>query len=372
MRRSDASVTRLARPILHVVGARPNFVKAAPMLNALAQRGASQLLIHTGQHYDPTLSDVLFQQLSLPAPDLNLNVGSGSHAVQTARMMIRLERALRRFDPGWVIVYGDVNSTLAAALVCAKLSIPFAHVEAGLRSDDRAMPEEINRRVVDALADRLFTPSADADDNLRREGIDSARIQCVGNVMIDSLVKVLPFIDSLSFRSPFEPPRQFALVTLHRPENVDEPGILRKLLDTLLDISSDFALPMIFPVHPHTRARLDRLDVSWPPVNQFHMTDPLGYLEFIALEQRATLVITDSGGVQEETTFLGVPCLTVRDSTERPITVTLGTNILVGQDKVHLRTCVEAILAGHARPGQIPPLWDGHSADRIADSLLAL
>jgi len=357
--------------ILHIVGTRPNFVKAAPVIAALNTPGTWQTLIHTGQHYDPVLSDVFFKQLGLPIPDLNLNVGSASHTVQTARIMINLEQALSQLNssPDWVVVYGDVNSTLAAALVCAKIGLPFAHVEAGLRSGNRTMPEEINRRVIDSLADMLLTPSEDADANLQREGIDPERVKRVGNVMIDSLFRLLPFADAASFNWPFELPQHFALFTLHRPENVDQSAHLQYLLEQLITLSHDYKLPIIFPVHPRTRTKLNDLAINWPPTADFRLIDPLGYLQFIALERRATVVITDSGGVQEETTALGVPCLTIRDSTERPVTVTLGTNRIVGKDGSGLRDALELILNGKphvAHVSELPSLWDGHAADRIA------
>lgn len=348
--------------ILHVVGARPNFMKAAPLLTALRQRGCRQTLVHTGQHYDPAMSDVFFEQLELPAPDVNLDVRSGSHAQQTAEIMARFEPVVLAHRPDVVLVYGDVNSTMAAALVCAKLQIALGHVEAGLRSFDRTMPEEVNRVVTDQLADFLFTPSPDADANLQREGMDGDKIFLVGNVMIDSLVRLLP----LAQRSlpPGLPPR-YALVTLHRPGNVDEEESLREIADTLLTIHQD--LPVVFPAHPRTQERLARFGVD---LGQLYFMDPLPYLQFLALQARATVVITDSGGMQEETTYLGVPCLTLREHTERPITVTEGTNILVGHDFAKLRREVWKITAGLGKQGSAPALWDGAAAQRIADVLL--
>ena len=353
--------------VLHVIGARPNFMKAAPVLAALKARGAEQVLVHTGQHYDTKMSDVFFQHLGLPDPDVNLNVGSGSHSVQTAEVMMRFEPVVRERQPDWVLVYGDVNSTVAAALVCAKLLVRVAHVEAGLRSNDRTMPEEINRIVTDSIADLLLTPSADGDENHRREGVAESRIRRVGNVMIDTLVRLLPVArerwPELSREHALE---RFGLLTLHRPSNVDEPAKLGRLVKALGEISR--SLPLVFPIHPRTRQALQSLAVDVPPT--LILTEPLGYLDFLALQERATLVITDSGGVQEETTYLGVPCLTLRANTERPVTVTIGTNVLIGDDLDRLRAEVASILSGTTRKGAIPDLWDGHAADRIADVLL--
>lgn len=350
--------------ILHVVGARPNFIKAAPVYAACARRGIAQTLVHTGQHYDYNMSEVFFTQLGLPDPDINLEVGSSSHAEQTAQVMQRFEKVALAARPDWVIVYGDVNSTLAASLVCAKLLIPVAHVEAGLRSFDRSMPEEINRLLTDQIADLLFTPSEEAVANLLREGIRADKVHFVGNVMIDTLLKCLSLARQLP---PDRYPPHFALVTLHRPSNVDDSAALEAIMTALARISQ--RLPVIFPVHPRTRQRITDL-APLEHSTHFHLVEPLGYLEFLNLEQHATVVITDSGGVQEETTFLGVPCLTLRENTERPITVSLGTNILVGSDYARLEQEIDAILAGNFKTGQIPPLWDGQSAERIADALL--
>jgi UDP-N-acetylglucosamine 2-epimerase (non-hydrolysing) len=333
-------------------------MKAAPVLRALSDSGFHQSLVHTGQHYDANMSEVFFRELEIPQPDVNLEVGSGSHAQQTAAIMSRLEPLLLQRKPRLVMVYGDVNSTLAAALVCAKLAIPVAHVEAGLRSRDRTMPEEINRLVADQLSDLLFTPSRDADENLEQEGIPRQRIHQVGNVMIDSLVRLLPrALDGERVGVP----EQYALVTLHRPSNVDDPETLRAVVDCLLAVSKD--LSVVFPVHPRTRERISQFNIS---TDGLQLCDPLAYLEFLGLEARAQVVITDSGGVQEETTFLGVPCLTLRANTERPVTIEIGTNLLVGDDMQMLRTEVRNILEGRAKKGAIPPLWDGHAAERIA------
>ncbi len=352
--------------IVHVVGARPNFMKVAPVYEALAARGMSQTLIHTGQHYDDKMSDVFFDDLHLPRPDVNLGVGSASHAVQTAEVMIRIEPVLATIAPTWVLVYGDVNSTMAAALVAVKLRLRTAHVEAGLRSRDRSMPEEINRIVTDQVADLLLTPSSDGDENLIAEGIPRDRIRMVGNVMIDTLVKLLPAARerwrSLAERWSLS---RFALVTLHRPSNVDDERRLSSLLGTLVAISSE--LPVVFPVHPRTRESIRRAEVELP--DRVVVTEPLGYLDFLGLQERATVVITDSGGVQEETTVLGVPCLTLRSNTERPVTVTIGTNTLIGDDLDRLRRCVTDVIEGRGKRGLVPPQWDGHAAERVADAL---
>jgi UDP-N-acetylglucosamine 2-epimerase (non-hydrolysing) len=346
--------------ILHVVGARPNFMKAAPVLAALAGiRGLRQTLIHTGQHYDSNMSDVFLQQLDMPPVDLNLEVGSGSHARQTAEIIARFEPVVTDCHPDLVLVYGDVNSTMATALVCSKLQVRVGHVEAGLRSRDRGMPEEINRLITDQLSDLLFTPSEDADENLRREGIVASKIHRVGNVMIDTLARLLP--RCLSYK-PDDLPARYALVTLHRPSNVDDLGWLRTLMVALAELSQDLAI--FFPVHPRTRQRMSELDL--PANGRLCLMDPKPYLEFLALEQGATVVITDSGGMQEETSFLGVPCLTLRENTERPITVSRGTNLLIGRDVSRLQTEIHRILAGKTIKASPIPLWDGHAADRIA------
>lgn len=351
--------------ILHVVGARPNFMKASPVLRAVAAHGQfHQTLVHTGQHFAPDMSDVFFQQLAMPAPDVNLEVGSASHARQTAEIMVRLEPVLCDRRPDFVLVYGDVNSTVAAALVCSKLGIAVGHVEAGLRSRDRSMPEEINRLVTDQLSDLLFTPSADGDDNLRGEGIPAEKIHCIGNVMIDTLVRLLPQAQpprDLRLREPY------ILVTLHRPANVDDLSWLERTLHVFSDCARE--ITVVFPVHPRTRQRLLELP-SFQAADGLLLLDPLPYLEFLALQQRAALVVTDSGGIQEETSFLGVPCLTVRENTERPITLTRGTNTLVGRDPVRLAAALRSgLAAGHKRSSI--PLWDGHAAERLVAVLAA-
>ena len=351
--------------LLHVVGARPNFMKAAPVWRALSARSeVKQTLIHTGQHYDNNMSDVFFSQLCMPVPDVNLGVGSASHTQQTAEIMRRLEPIILERKPDMVVVYGDVNSTMAAALVCAKLQIPVAHVEAGLRSFDRTMPEEVNRLVTDQLADILFSHCEDADINLRREGVPPGKIHNVGNVMIDSLIRFLPMVENHELNGL---PERFALVTLHRPSNVDDGRVLGGILKSLLEISE--RLPVVFPVHPRTRQAITALRVD---ASRLHLLEPLPYLEFLALERRAVAVITDSGGVQEETTYLKIPCITLRDNTERPVTVSLGTNVLVGHDGEKLRMQISKILGGETKSGTIPPLWDGRAGERIAEVLFQM
>jgi UDP-N-acetylglucosamine 2-epimerase (non-hydrolysing) len=351
---------------MHVVGARPNFMKAAPVFRELQQHaGTRQILVHTGQHYDVNMSDVFFQQLRIPLPDINLQVGSGSHAQQTAEIMRRFEPVVLEHRPDCVLVYGDVNSTLAASLVCSKLHTRVAHVEAGLRSFDRSMPEELNRLVTDQLSDLLFTPSEDGNRNLEREGIPPEKIHFVGNVMIDTLVEMLP---EAKTHLPHGLPSKFGLVTLHRPSNVDDLKWLRDMLSELHEIGSQ--IPMIFPVHPRTREQIGQISSDLVG-NGLRLLDPLPYLSFLALEQSASVVITDSGGVQEESTYLGVPCLTVRGNTERPITIELGTNILVGTEPKRVRQEIEGILAGRAKRGKIPTFWDGRASKRIAKVLLS-
>lgn len=360
--------------IVHVAGARPNFMKVAPVMDALGRRaGVSQFLIHTGQHYDANMSEIFFTQLGLPAPDINLGVGSGSHAAQTAQIMTKIEAVLIENKPDMVMVYGDINSTVAAALVCAKLLIPVAHVEAGLRSFDRTMPEEINRIVTDQLADLLFTPSIDGDENLLHEGKPREQIRLVGNVMIDTLVRLKERATAMHSPqqvagkyniSPGTIANGYGLVTLHRPSNVDDPVMLNKIIKTLSELSRD--LPMVFPIHPRTYRRLKSLGLRVDDRDVF-LIEPVGYLEFLALQQGATVVITDSGGIQEETTYLGIPCLTIRGNTERPVTVTVGTNTLVGTNMDRMKAELFNILNGDARKGAIPPLWDGKTSERIAN-----
>ena len=348
--------------VLHVVGARPNFMKAHPVYRALSRRPrVEQVIVHTGQHYDFNMSDVFFQELGMPAPDVNLQVGSGSHAQQTAEIMSRFEPVVLERRPDLVLVYGDVNSTVAAALVCSKLMIRVGHVEAGLRSFDRTMPEEINRLLTDQLADLLFTPSADGNRNLAKEGVAADKVHLVGNVMIDTLVQMLP---AARQRLSRDLPERFVLVTLHRPGNVDDTAWLSSMMAVLSRVSSD--LPVLFPMHPRTRQRLAEAGTG-AQANGLRILDPLPYLDFLGLQTRATAVVTDSGGIQEETTFLGVPCLTVRENTERPVTIEVGTNVLVGRDLGRLQSELQRVLKGERQQAAVPPLWDGHAAERIAE-----
>ncbi len=352
---------------LHVVGARPNFMKVAPVVRALGARsGIQQTIVHTGQHYDANMSDVFFRELGIPEPDVNLQVGSGSHAQQTAGIISRFEAVVLERKPDMVLVYGDVNSTVAAALVCAKLGIRVGHVEAGLRSFDRTMPEEINRLLTDQLADLLFTPSEDGNENLAREGVPEHKVHLVGNVMIDTLVRLLP---KAKEQMPAGVPESFVLVTLHRPGNVDDSDFMRAILHELDEISR--RVPVLFPIHPRTRQRLLDFGLTANGNANLRLTEPLSYLQFLALQTRAAVVITDSGGIQEETTYLGVPCLTVRENTERPITETVGTNFLVGRDMGLLRKELQNVVDGKRKLGQVPPLWDGRAAERIADIVVS-
>lgn len=349
-------------------------MKAAPVMRALDSRPqVRQTLVHTGQHYDDALSDVFFEQLQMPRPNFNLGIGSGTHAQQTGGVMLKLEPILKYRSPDLVLVYGDVNSTVAAALTCSKMGVRLGHVEAGLRSRDRTMPEEINRLLTDQIADLLFTPSPDADENLLREGIETARIHRVGNVMIDTLTRLLPCSEKHFPAGTLKP---YVLVTLHRPSNVDDLPWLRALLTALADLSRQ--LHVVFPVHPRTRQRLDELGPVHGLDERFRLLPPLPYLEFLALQRQAALVITDSGGIQEETTFLGVPCLTVRENTERPITITHGTNQLVGRDLERLSRIASEIVERISEPGNRKlaaapvPGWDGHAAERIADIVMQI
>jgi len=335
-------------------------------MRALASHGnVRQALVHTGQHYDIKMSDVFFMELGIPAPDVNLQVGSGTHAQQTAAIMTAFEPVLLERKPDVVVVYGDVNSTVAAALVCSKLGVKVAHVEAGLRSGDRSMPEEINRVLTDQLADMLFTPSADGDANLAREGVSSDKIFLVGNVMIDTLVRLLP---SAEKNMPNDVSGQYALVTLHRPGNVDDPEFLVQVLSALEDLGS--GMTVVFPVHPRTRQRM--ADTGWKPSGngRLKLLEPLPYLTFLSLQKHATVVITDSGGIQEETTFLDTPCLTMRENTERPVTITMGTNQLVGRNVAKMCEAVAAIFAAPKKPYRVPPLWDGKASERIAEVIV--
>jgi UDP-N-acetylglucosamine 2-epimerase (non-hydrolysing) len=363
--------------ILCVVGARPNFIKIAPLMRELLRNGSPfrATLVHTGQHYDGAMKASFFQQLDIPEPDLDLEVGSGSHAVQTAQVMIRFEDALGRLRPDLVLVVGDVNSTLACALVAAKLGVPVAHVEAGLRSFDRSMPEEVNRVLTDRLSDLLFITERTAMDNLLREGIEPAQIHFVGNVMIDTLRHNLPRATpavkvladhGLPEKMLAEP--GYAVLTLHRPSNVDDPAVLARLLSTLAELSE--RVPVVFPVHPRTRQRI--MDTGLGAKLTQHRIfglPPLGYLELLGLMRQARLVLTDSGGLQEESTALGVPCVTLRENTERPVTIEEGTNVLVGTSPAKIRLAVDDILTTGGKRGRVPDLWDGYAARRITEVL---
>jgi UDP-N-acetylglucosamine 2-epimerase (non-hydrolysing) len=358
--------------VLNVVGARPNLVKIAPLMRAMRQHAEIQpLLIHTGQHYDEKLSEIFFRQMGISEPDFNLEVGSGSHAWQTAEILKRIEPVLIEQHPDLLLVVGDVNSTIAASLAASKLGIATAHVEAGLRSFDRSMPEEINRVLTDALADYLFVTEEDAIQNLTREGRPRERIYFVGNVMIDALQQFLPSARNSTILSELgliEGGRSlpFGILTLHRPSNVDSLDTLAPLLAAIEDVAEK--LPIIFPVHPRTRQKLERMARS--NHSALRLVPPVGYIDFLSLLSQARLVLTDSGGIQEETTALGVPCLTLRENTERPITVTQGTNQIVGQDPRRIAAAARQILDGRCKQGKLPPLWDGKASDRIVRILL--
>jgi UDP-N-acetylglucosamine 2-epimerase (non-hydrolysing) len=363
-------------PALCVVGARPNYMKMAPLIRAFAgePRMPHAVLVHTGQHYDYALNERLFSDLGMPAPDVNLEVGSGSHAVQTAEVMKRFEPLLDQYEPSCVVVVGDVNSTLACSLVAVKRGVAVVHVEAGLRSFDRSMPEEINRVLTDQIADLLYTTERSALDNLVREGVDASRVHFVGNLMIDSLRAALPKAVApeqtlrKEGRGEVALNRGFGVVTLHRPSNVDSPELLAALLETLKEISA--RLPLLWPMHPRTRANVERFGLlRYIDLPQLVCLQPQGYLEMVGLMKAASVVLTDSGGIQEETTALGVPCLTLRENTERPITVEQGTNTLVGAGLASLAAAVDGIIAGGGKRGRLPELWDGRCGARIAAHL---
>ncbi|WP_253871890.1 non-hydrolyzing UDP-N-acetylglucosamine 2-epimerase [Actinomadura rupiterrae] len=351
--------------LVHVLGARPNFVKAAPVIAALAERGARQAVVHTGQHYDRRMSEVFFDELGLPEPDVNLGVGSGSHASQTAALLVGLEEEFIRRSPALVIVYGDVNSTIAAALVAAKLGIPVAHVEAGLRSFDMTMPEEVNRRLTDQLSDLCLVTSPEAVGHLAAEGIPVGRAHFVGNPMIDTLLGNLIRFDTAKVRAEHGLPERYVLATMHRPANVDDPDKAAALVKSLHGVA-DIA-ELVIPVHPRGRANL--IAAGLDRHDRVRVLDPLGYVDFVAAVRGAAAVVTDSGGIQEETTVLGVPCLTVRPNTERPITITHGTNRLVSLEE--LVPAARKVLDGERPSGdRVPPLWDGHAGPRIAEVIL--
>ena len=375
---NDASVNVSLGPVICVVGARPNFMKMAPILRAMKSHvpPIPVLLVHTGQHYDKDMSDRLFEELDLPRPDINLEVGSATHAVQTAEVMRRFEPVLDGHYPTCVLVVGDVNSTLACTLVAVKKGIPVAHVEAGLRSYDRSMPEEINRILTDQIAGRLYTTERSALDNLGLEGIPADRVCFVGNVMIDSLVASKPRAQSARDTlaacqadvSVLGHAHGYGVVTLHRPSNVDRPDTLREMLEILGAVAAK--VPLVFALHPRTRNNIERFNLlGLVDAAKMVLLPPQGYLEMLGLMAGASLVLTDSGGLQEETTALGVPCLTLRENTERPITVEQGTNILVGRNRGAINAHVDEILAGKGKHGRVPELWDGHAAERIAADL---
>lgn len=348
--------------ICNVVGARPNFMKMAPIVKILQERGIQQILVHTGQHYDAAMSDVFFAELGLPRPDVFLNVGSGSHAVQTAAVMLGFEQACLEHQPSQVVVAGDVNSTMAAALVAAKLGIPVAHVEAGLRSFDRTMPEELNRVVTDHLCDLLFASEPSGVENLLREGVCHERIHLVGNCMVDSLFQHIEAARRLvPWRAMGLDPRNYALLTLHRPANVDDLEVLKSILEAMEQIGNQ--IPVLFPVHPRTMNRLTTAGVT--PGSSIRLCDPLPYLTFLGLMDQARIVLTDSGGIQEETTALGVPCLTLRPNTERPITLSHGTNRLVPRQPEAIVNAVMEVLRETPPTSAPPELWDGHAAERV-------
>jgi UDP-N-acetylglucosamine 2-epimerase (non-hydrolysing) len=355
--------------IISVVGARPNFMKIAPLVRVFKRyEHVRHMIVHTGQHYDAAMSDVFFQDLEIPTPDIFLGVGSGTHAEQTAKVMVAFERVVNDLKPDAVIVVGDVNSTLACSLVCAKMSVPVAHVEAGLRSFDRAMPEEINRLVTDAIADWLFVSEPSGVSNLKREGTSEEKIFYVGNVMIDTLVHTLSHTGAPAILSALGiEPRGYVLATLHRPSNVDTRERLELLIALLCRIAEKTTI--VFPMHPRTRKMIESLGLASSIPSRCIVTEPQGYKDFMTLLAQAVCVVTDSGGIQEETTYLGIPCITLRANTERPVTVEQGTNILMGDRYEDVPEAVESILNGRGKQGTVPALWDGFAAERIAEIL---
>ncbi len=357
-------------PIIVVAGARPNFMKIAPLYKELHRRGAAIKLLHTGQHYDEQMNSVFFRDLGLPEPDINLGVGSASHAVQTANVMVSFEEICQRIRPSYIIVVGDVNSTVACAMVAAKLWIPCGHVEAGLRSRDRRMPEEINRLITDAISTELYTPSPDADENLLAEGISKERIVRVGNIMIDSLLENLDRSKQSDIlkRCGIEI-GSYAAMTLNRPSNVDEEGVFVKIIEAMERIGE--CLPIVFPIHPRTKKQAERFELGerLQSIPNMVLLEPQGYLDFLCLLSNSKFVLTDSGGLQEETTAMGVPCLTMRENTERPITVTEGTNKIVGTDPDLIVQSAMEIIQGGGKKGKVPELWDGRTSIRIVDHI---
>ncbi len=361
--------------ILNIVGARPNFMKVAPIYSEMKKRSSDfePFIVHTGQHYDEKMSGAFFTDLGMPEPDVYLGIGSASHAIQTARIMSEFEPIVLTEKPDWILVVGDVNSTIACALVCSKLGVKVAHVEAGLRSYDRTMPEEINRILTDSISDLLLTPSVDADENLKREGVSEEKIQFVGNAMIDSLFRNLKIAEDSTICEDLNLlGKDYAVLTLHRPSNVDARKDLEGLVGSLVEISEK--LPIVFPAHPRTLNKIREFSL-WEKIDRarIQLIDPLGYLDFLKLMSGSKLVLTDSGGLQEETTALGIPCLTLRENTERPITIEMGTNVLVGVNPERIKQAAFEILdnEGFARNKRIPPLWDGKTSERICDALLA-
>lgn len=360
---------RRSLKLLCVAGARPNFMKIAPILREMKKHQSLQpKLVHTGQHYDNKMSDVFFKELQIPAPDIHLNVGSGTHAEQTAEIMKRFEAVVLQEKPDWVVVLGDVNSTLACSVTAAKLHVPVAHVEAGLRSYDRTMPEEINRLVTDAIAEVLFTTEKSGNENLIKEGKSESQIYFTGNVMIDSLVFAKPQINRSQVSTDLKlPDKSYCITTLHRPSNVDDPKTLAKIFEIFDTIQNK--LPVVFPIHPRTRKMIETFGLSdkVSKMKNLRLMDPVGYFDFVSLTAHAKMAITDSGGLQEETTYLGVPCLTMRENTERPITIEVGTNTLVGSDEQLIYSKVDEIIKGTYKNGSVPELWDGRAAERITN-----
>lgn len=357
--------------IITVAGARPNFIKIAPLNRAFKKRADkfNHLICHTGQHFDKNMSKIFFDELEMPEPDFNLGVGGGTHADQTARIMIEFEKIMNQEKPDLILVPGDVNSTLACSVVASKMGIPIGHVEAGLRSFDRSMPEEINRIVTDVLSDLLFVSEESGLVNLKNEGVADEKVHFVGNIMIDSLVHFLPSIEQSNILTKHQlTPSEYTLLTFHRPSNVDDKASLTNLVGMLNRLAGQTRL--VFPVHPRTRKNLEEYGLLNELDQDILLLDPMGYMDFLALTQSSRLVITDSGGIQEETTFLGVQCITVRDSTERPVTVTEGTNQLIGIDLNKVEEAAEEVLAGKIKKGKIPKLWDGKTAERIVRILL--
>jgi UDP-N-acetylglucosamine 2-epimerase (non-hydrolysing) len=355
------------KSILHIVGARPNFMKLAPVYKSLDDlKVFDQKIIHTGQHYDHNMSDIFFNEFQLPAPNFNLNINGGSNLEQLAKGILAIEKIILGYKPDLMLVYGDINATLFSAIVASKLGVKIGHIEAGLRSFDKSMPEETNRILTDVLSDYYFTPSEDANDNLLKEGVDLSKIYFVGNVMIDTLIKFSPI--ALEAKIDFELPEEYCLVTLHRPSNVDNIDDLKNILDFFQELGKTYKV--IFPLHPRTRKIIKKEYLN--ELSNIIIIEPLGYLQFIKLQKNAKFVITDSGGIQEETTYLGVPCFTLRENTERPITINVGTNTLVGSNLISLARHIEDFKLGIVKKGQIPDLWDGKTSNRISEIIFKI